>query len=222
MKSLRILTLIVFLVGVKTIINAQSVKSPNLESAKLRHKTMAVVPVFVTETDKTAKSRKENKDGITTQDENEGLGLQGALIDYFITKKPKNVNLTVEIQEKEITNSKLAGAGITWLDIQDYDKAELCKVLGVDAVMYVEVTKMQNLTKGGQAAIGFFTGVRVPTGNVTTVTNVFDGETGENLWNYTRKIPTDYWTSAGPEKLADNLMKKIVKEFPWVAKKAKK
>lgn len=221
MKKISVI-IIFLLISKATVLTGQITKSPNLEVAKLNHKNMAILPVFVTEKDKTAKARKENKDGNVTNDENEGFGLQRSLYDYFFTKKPKKINWTVEFQEYEITNKILKDNNIQWLDIPDYDKGELAKLLGVDAVMYVDVIKTENLTKGSQAAVSFFTGVTVPTGNVIVTTSVFDGASAENLWKYERKIPTDYWTSSGPDKLVDNLFKKIVQQFPWSQKVVKK
>lgn len=221
MKKLMLVASVLFLTTVVSSYG-QTYKSPNLETAKLNHKTMAILPVFVTEKDKTAAARKQDKDGNITNDENEGMALQRSVYDYFFTKKPKNINWTVEFQEYEVTNKTLKDNNIGWLDIPDYDKGELAKLLGVDAVMYLEVTKTENLTKGGQAAIGFVTGYHVPTGNVNVVTTVFDGATAENLWRYERTIPTDYWTSAGPDKLVDNLLKKVVQQFPWSQKVQKK
>jgi hypothetical protein len=199
---------------------AQSYKSPRLEEAKFNHKTMAVLPYYVTEKDKTARTKKEsgNKEGVTSTDETEGFNLQRALYNYFITRKPKNVNWTVTFQPYEETNQKLKAAGIVWEEIPNTPKDKLGEILGVDAYIYAEVKKTTTLDQGSKVAVQIFTGTNVPTGNVDVETSIYETESGELMWKLDNQVPTDYYYNIGADKLTDNLMKKAVNQFPYKEK----
>jgi|GEM_PF-4740545 len=205
-------------------INAQTYKSPRLEAAKFNHRTMAILPYFVSETDKTTRTKRQTgeKDGVTSTYETEGYNLQRAQYNYFITRKPKNINWTVTFQPYEETNQKLMGAGILWEDIPNTPKEKLGEILGVDAFIYAEVTKTTVLDHNDKVVVKVFTGYNVPTGNVEVETSIYESSTGELMWQLENRVPTDYYYNIGAERLTDNLMKKSVSQFPYKEKAKKK
>lgn len=223
MKSFKFsLALLVLFAAGK--LSAQTYKSPRLEEAKFNHRTIAILPYYVTEKDKTYRTRKEtgNKEGVTNTDETEGYNLQRSLYNYFITKKPKNINWTVTFQPYEETNQKLKDAAIVWEELPNTPKDKLGEILGVDAFIYAEVKKTTTLDQGSKVAVQIFTGTNVPTGNVDVETSIYESTSGELMWKQDRQIPTDYYYGIGADKIIDNLMKKAVSEFPYKEKVKKK
>lgn len=222
MKKYHVIALLIALFTLVKI-NAQNYKSPRLEEAKFNHKTMAILPYYVTEKDKTRQTKKEtgNKEGVTTTDETEGYNLQRGLYNYFITRKPKNINWTVTFQKYEETNGKLKDAGITWDDIPNTPKEQLGQILGVDAFIFAEVKKTSTMTQKDKMALQILVGVNASTGNVNVETSIYESASGELMWKLDNQVPTDYYYNMGADKLIDNLMKKTVSKFPY-KEKAKK
>lgn len=206
----------VLLIGTKAVSNAQQLfESPRLVSAKFNHKSMAILPVYVTYKDN---SNKETK-GIVQEDEMEGYNMQRSFYGYFITRKPKNVNWTVEIQQYEETNRRLTEAGIVYADLLQTPKDELSKILQVDAIYICEVKKLKTISDAAAVALDIFVGYGGYTGNIDVETSIYEGSSGELMWKYDRQLPTSYWGRS--DYLVDNIMKLNIKKFPYKEKKKK-
>ncbi len=196
--------------------NAQLWESPRLTTAKFNHKSMAIIPVYVTEKDNSSNANKEGRKGVIQEDEAEGYNLQRSFYNYFITRKPKKVNWTVTIQEYEVTNGKLADNNIKYADIMQTPKDELAKYLGVDAIFICEIKKTRTISDGAAIALDIFVGYGGYTGNIDVETSIFEGSTGELMWKYDRQLPTSYWGRS--DYLVDNLMKRTIEKFPYKEK----
>jgi hypothetical protein len=197
-------------------LSAQLYESSRLAEAKFNHKSMAILPVYVAEKDNSGQAKKEGRQGVVKEDESEGYNLQRSFYNYFITRKPKKVNWTVEIQTYEETNKKLSEANITYSDITQTPKDELAKILGVDALYFCEVKKLRTISDGGAVALDFFIGYGGYTGNIDIESSIYEGESGELMWKYDRQLPTSYWGQS--DFLVDNLMKRTIEKFPYKEK----
>lgn len=200
-------------------LSAQIWESPKMASAKLNHKSMAIIPVYVTQEDNSSDADRDSTRGIQQEDQTEGYNLQRSFHDYFITRKPKKYNWTVEIQDYVDTNNKLEEAGIAYSDLMNVGKDELASTLGVDAIYFCEVRKTKNISDGGAIALDIFVGTGGVQGNIVIETSIYEGSTGELMWKNTRQFMTTYWGRT--DYLVNNIMKQCIRKFPY-KEKAKK
>lgn len=200
--------------------NAQIYESPRMAEAKFNHRSIAILPVYVTEKDNSSDANGQGMKGVVQEDETEGYNLQRSFYTYFITRKPKKVNWTVEIQKYEETNEKLKNAGIKYEDIVNTPKDNLAEILGVDAIFFCHIKKLRTISDGAAVALNFFVGYGGYTGNIDIQTTIYEGSSGEMMWQYKRRLPTSYWGRS--DFLVDNIMKATVNKFPYKEKTKKK
>lgn len=210
--------LFILVAGAKSF--AQVWESPKMATAKFNHSTMAIIPVYITENDKSSDADKKGTKGVPQELETEGYNLQRSFYNYFITRKPKNVNWTVTIQEYEVTNQKLKDAGINYSDILATPKADIAGALGVDAIYFCEIRKTKTISDGAAVALDIFVGTGGIQGNMVIETSIYEGSSGELMWKYTRQFATSYWGRT--DYLVDNIMKQTVSKFPYKEKAKKK
>ncbi len=216
----KLSVLIAFFIGFAINIQAQIYESPRMAEAKFNHKSMAILPVYVTEKDNSSDAQKQGKKGLVQEDETEGYNLQRSFYNYFITRKPKKVNWTVQIQSYEETNQKLKNAGISYANFIDMPKDKIAETLGVDAIFLCEIKKLRTISDGAAVALDIFVGYGGYTGNINIQTTIYEGSSGEMMWQYKRKLPTSYWGRS--DYLVDNIMKTTVNKFPYKEKTKKK
>lgn len=198
---------------------AQVYKHPNIDQYKADHKTMAILPFVVTRIDKTKEGKNADLEKIEAENETYGFALQRSLRNYFITKKPKKYDWSVEMQSTEETNLLLSNAGIDYKEIILIPKDSLAAILGVDAILFTEVSTLQTISDGAAVALNVFTGYGGYTGNMNLKVEVYDGASGDMEWQYLRALPSSYWGQH--EMLINNLMKKTVNNFPYKNKVGK-
>lgn len=218
--KLKLSILFLFVAGFTMNMNAQIYESPKMAEAKFNHKSMAILPVYVTEKDNSSDAKRQGIKGVVQEDETEGYNLQRSFYTYFITRKPKKVNWTVEIQKYEETNEKLKNAGIEYEEIVNTPKDNLAEILGVDAIFFCHIKKLRTISDGAAVALNFFVGYGGYTGNIEIQTTIYDGSSGEMMWQYKRRLPTSYWGLS--DFLVDNIMKATVNKFPYKEKTKKK
>lgn len=218
--KLKLSILFLFVAGFAMNTNAQIYESPKMAEAKFNHKSMAILPVYVTEKDNSSDAKKQGNKGVLQEDETEGYNLQRSFYSYFITRKPKKVNWTVQIQGFEETNQKLKDAGIAYADIINTPKEKLATILDVDALFLCDIKKLRTISDGAAVALDIFVGYGGYTGNIDIQTTIYEGSSGEMMWQYKRKLPTSYWGRS--DYLVDNIMKATINKFPYKEKTKKK
>lgn len=217
MKAITVMITAMLVTGSTISARAQSWKHEKIDSYVASHKTMAILPFEIVTKDKTKDGQNRSPEQVAKDNEMDGYGMQRSLADYFITKKPKKYDWTVTFQPVEETNRKLKDKGLTYETMFQVDKDSLCKILGVDAVMYCYTESVRTLSDGAAVAVDIFTGYGGYTGNFQIDIKVHDGESGDMVWKYMRQLPTSYWGQY--ERLIENLMKRTVEAFPWKVKK---
>ncbi len=138
-------------------------------------------------------------------------------------------DIYVSIEDINITNAKLQEAGITIKDTWKKDPTELAEILGVDAVVKVDLHKDYFLTNEESAIINVATTVFSGVINRTTAgintrrlgrtsemyvnATLIDGDAGVSLWAYNKKYDTD-WQCETDEAIS-RINHKISKRFPY-------
>ncbi|WP_162425880.1 hypothetical protein [Pontibacter pudoricolor] len=189
----------------------QIYQAPSFSQVKSNHKVVAVLPFDVA-----IESRKLPK-GVTPemiQDEqrNYGYGIQSDVYGYFLKEMSKN-KYTVNFQDVSKTNAILNNAGFSYSDLSLKSKDELCKLLGVDAVVSGKATMSKPMSDGAAIAVGLLVGAWGPTNTVNTTITIHEGNAGDLMWKY------DYVASGSigstRQSLTNALMRNSSKKFPY-------
>ena len=169
-----------------------------------KEKTVAVLPptVFITlpgnKTDNT----------LTVQQETEALNLLHEMFNWMVKRKEQG-KFSVNIQDIEITQSKLKEAGIP--EGKQYTHAELCRLLGVDEIIISRYDLKRVMTWNQAVALGASTGVFMPNTRAKVSISAYNLQENNMVWNYNRKISclcTD-------DKFANQVMRPVSKKMPY-------
>ncbi|WP_375585213.1 hypothetical protein [Cyclobacterium xiamenense] len=109
-------------------------KNAEVESLVENHETIATLPFQARVTLPPNQMQSLSADELASLERLEGQSIQQALFTWFQNHKEKG-ELTVNVQDPAVTNSKLTAAGISLHNYQDIAPAHLAAVLGVDAIV---------------------------------------------------------------------------------------
>lgn len=186
-------------------------KSENFESSKKTVKTLAILPFNVTI------DTKRLPKGITIEtlkesQEKTGYDIQSAAYSWFLHRLKE---YTVSFQDVDKTNALLKKANINYDDIVVQDKADLCKLLGVDGVISGKAIMSKPMSEGGAIATAVLIGWAGATNKTDVTLNIHDASS-TLLWKYDYEASGSLGSSA--DKLADNLMRNASRKFPYKTK----
>ena len=153
----------VFLIGLSVVLFSSCAKIFYSSDAKVlaaKHKTIAIVPPTVT----IAPTKKLQGDALKEQQKGESLNFQKEMYSWMLKRKRQG-KISQEIQEIQTTNAKLSKAGYPETPTTT---AEICEVLGVDAIM----TSSFGLSKPMSEAAAVVTGLLTNFGGSTNEVHV--------------------------------------------------
>ncbi|AWV99309.1 hypothetical protein [Arcticibacterium luteifluviistationis] len=202
----RILTALVVLTYIVTSCasNAPYV-SADVQNAISYHQKIAVLPFDVSFNEE----YKQNRRGRTGADywrEQERLAGLDMQKEFFISvaKQVEKGKFEKVVQDFLTTNRLLESAGVKIYDIPKLDKGELCRVLNVDAVVWGETSIVVNPPFGFSSLPG----------GATTFGNLYDGRTGELLWQKKlSQTPTSRMDT--PQRLGAETARQLAKILPY-------
>lgn len=190
-------------------------QSSSFDLALARHKVVAILPAGVTTRLRPNEAKKITPEQLEEMNEKTGFAIQDRMYSWFLRRSDKH-RYTVSFQDITRTNALLKDAGISYRDIATRDRAELAKLLGVDAVLQDHTSMDKPMSDGAALAVGVLFGVWGSTNQVNTTINIHDGKSGDLLWKY------DYVASGTVGSSADNLvnalMRNASRKFPYNAK----
>jgi len=134
----------------------------------------------------------------------------------WFLRRSDRFHYTVTFQDVNKTNSILKKEGITYSDLATKDRAELAKLLGVDAVLQNRSRMEKPMSEGAAVAVGLLVGAWGATNKVETTINIHDGKSAELLWKYDYEASGTVGSST--TKLVDALMRNASKNFPYKTK----
>ncbi|MDP4263405.1 MAG: hypothetical protein Q8941_12840 [Bacteroidota bacterium] len=187
-------------------------KSNNFSAALARHKTVAILPAECT-----IQLRPNEAKKLSAEQQNElvnktAYDIQDKMYGWFLRRSDK-FHYTVSFQDINKTNAKLKDAGIAYEDLKSKDRADLAKILGVDAVMQGKTISEKPMSEGAAVAVGLLVGAWGNTNKVQTAINIHDGKSGELLWKYDYEASGSVGSST--TRLVDALMRNATKKFPY-------
>lgn len=172
------------------------------------HKTLAIIP-FLSQVKLNAKVDENTRHQI---ENSEGTAVQNALETYFLKQKNRK-KLTISIQNIEKTNTLLSKNHIDRNNMDIYTTEELCKLLGVDAMISGTISLNVRLSKGIQenefSLVDYVVGKSFGRINM----KISDGATGKLLWKYEKDI--DRKTGKNTNDLIESMMRQASRKFPY-------
>jgi hypothetical protein len=120
---------------------------------------------------------------------------------------------SVEFQDVDKTNSLLLKSGTAYEDIKALSKEEVCKLLGVDAVIGGKVITSKPMSDGAAIAVGLLVGAWGSTNKATASVTIHDKAESKLLWKYDFQYSGSVGSST--ESLTNALMKNVSKKFPY-------
>ena len=189
--------------------------SSNFSSALARHRTVAILPAEVNIQLRPSEARKVSAEQLEDITNKTAYDIQDKMYGWFLRRGDK-YSYTVSFLDINKINAKLKDAGVVYTDLRSKDRAELARILGVDAVMQAKIVSEKPMSEGAAVAVGVIFGVWGSTNKVQTAINIHDGQGGDLLWKYDYEATGTVGSST--TRLVDALMRNATKKFPYSAK----
>ena len=180
--------------------------SPDAKTLALNHKSLAIIPPSVSIA---PPRRNADVNVLKEQQKIESLNFQKEMYAWLLKRKMQG-KVMPEILDIETTNSKLKKAGYP---DNPLTPAELCRILGVDAVMGSNYYLSKPMSEGAAIAVGIIFGMWGSPNEVTVSLNLQDCENTKLIWNYDHKYSGSIGSS--PAQLVDGLMRNASKKMPY-------
>lgn len=191
-------------------VGARGYASPDAIQLAMNHRTVAVLPSKVT----IAAQRKVDPAAIAQQQASEALNFQSAMHAWLLRRKGQG-RFQPELLDVGTTNAKLTQAG--YFNGTALTPAEICNLLGVDAVINSNFMMSKPVSEGAAIAIWAVTGVATPTNSVTANFDLYDASGKKTIWNFNRNVQGSTFSDA--QSLVDYLMRRASKKMPYAKMK---
>ena len=207
MKKFALITL-ACLFALNSFAQKQIFESPHLKAAIAQHKTVAILPFTVRIRYKTPP---KNYDASTNHDQEveTGLKVQSSMFTYLLRKAD---DYTVTFQDPEETNVILNKTKL--IDsLSTHTKAEIAKILGVDAVIFGSYDQETTRSETGAIITAVAFGFGGKTGDGVLTIEIANGTDSELLWRYTKKMDASLFNSS--DDVMESQMRKLARNFPY-------
>ena len=189
---------------------------PALRDLIAEHKTVAILPISVTITDKKmAKSKQNTPEAIAEKEQQFQTNFQRSFYERLAQMQEKE-KLTITVQDVDETNRLLAENGIETIeDIFDEEPSKITDILGVDALFSANVEILQMMSKGGALALSLLSDSAITSDRSKVALTLYDGYTGARIWEVRQKFDnfTPFWKT---ETLIQTMLKgEVDKYFPY-------
>ena len=219
MKNFRIfasLSVAVFMVYfLSACAGSKDFVSNNFERVKPTHRIIAILP-FDVRFDNSQNQKNQNPKRNWSEQERQGsIDMQKDLF-IALAKQVQKGRYEVAFQDFSKTNKILGDNNIAIYDIAAKDKAEIAKLLGVDAVIWgqtdVKITKVNRNSYSPYAYNSYNRGIY--NDGVTSTANIYDASTNEMVWSTNQsEHPTSRLNT--PHELASRVMDYVAKRLPY-------
>jgi hypothetical protein len=187
----------------------QLYKVADFDKYKSRHKIVAILPFSATLDAR--KTKGQDSEAVAASIKKTGYDMQNTLFSELLRKFSKDKYI-VEFQDVNKTNALLTKGNITYDDIALKDKGEICKLLGVDAVISGTVRMTKPMSDGAGIALALL-GVGAATNKTDVSLSINDAEEGKLLWKYDWQASGSIGSSS--ESLGKGLARSVSRQFPY-------
>ncbi len=204
----------------------------NFEEKTEKHKVVAILPAEVTHTGKLPKNL--TPEAIAEAEERESIDFQYALMNSILNHaNTKKYYTTVNFQDINTTQKILEQHNISVRDSWKKDDEELASLLGVDAVIRMNIRKQRFMSDevsygvgvAKQVIYGTKIGLKVPVpGSVGKTYDIYATcnllSDNQTLWNDNYKRSTDY--EVQPNVVVEWITNDFGENFPYKEKRKKR
>jgi len=179
--------------------------SPDATPLARAQKIIAIAPP------KVAIAARKNIDGnaLIEQQKTESVNFQREMYSWMLKRKMQGT-ITIEIQDVETTNAKLANAGFN--NGQLLTPIDMCNILGVDGIMTSNYSLSKPMSEGAAIAVALLVGVWGATNEATVSLSIHDQSAKKMIWNFDHKLSSSL---GSPARLVDALMRQASREMPY-------
>lgn len=118
--------------------------------------------------------------------------------------------ISVEIQDVETTNAKLAAAGFQNGNFLTPD--DLSKILNVDGILTSNYALSKPISEGAAVALAVLGGWWAPTNEAVVSLSLHDRGAEKMIWNYDHRLTS---TLGSPARLVNELMREASRRMPY-------
>ena len=179
--------------------------SPDATPLARAQKVIAIAPP------KVAIAARKNIDGtaLIEQQKAESVNFQREMYSWMLKRKMQGT-ISVEIQDVETTNARLANAGFN--NGQLLTPIDMCNILGVDGIMTSNYSLSKPMSEGAAIAFALLVGVWGATNEAAASLSIHDQSENKMIWNYDHKLSSSL---GSPARLVDDLMRQASREMPY-------
>ena len=188
--------------------SAKIFSSPDAKTLASKQQTLAIIPPTVS----IAAKKNISAEALQVQQKTESLNFQNAIYSWMLNRKMKE-KITVDIQDIETTNARLARAGYPETPMTTN---ELCETLGVNGIMTSNFALTKPMSEGAAIAVAVLLGGAAKTNRVQVRLGINDCENNKTIWSYEHRLSGGLGSS--PSSIVNQLMKKASKKMPHVKK----
>lgn len=181
--------------------------SPDLKNKIATHKKVAILP-FSTTISYKKQPKNFNAEANREQEMKMSKSIQSSMYTFLLRKSSK---YTVYFQDVEETNILLKKAGVED-KLDEMTKAEIAKILGVDAVIGGKFEQEQSRSEVGAVITGVLFGLS-KTGSGSLTMTINDAENSDLLWRFFYSMDDDVFSST--DVLVERMMRKVSRNFPY-------
>lgn len=199
-------------------------QSPDFDQKTARHKTVAILPVYMVQTGHHPKDVSEAN--VKAANEKWGYVFQESLQSFILKQTQKNrKGQMVDFQATQKTNALLKEQGLSVEALYSKQPEEIARLLGVDAVIMTNMNHNKNFSDGvayGLAAartvVNVFSrtatlGTGVNASDVNINCSLYDAQDSKLLWKTYRDGGTDL--PANVNELIEHYSNWIAKKLPY-------
>ena len=210
-QSFLILSIISFILfsNVNFSQGKQIFESPDLKVIIKKHSLIAILPFEVNITYK-KQPKNFSVDANKAQENKMETSIQSSMYTFLLRRKS---DYSVNFQDVDKTNILLKKAGV-YDKLKETTRDEICKILGVDAVIGGTFASEQSKSEGAAIATAIiFGGLGGKTGSGTLTMTLNDGATGDLIWRFYKTMDDSITTST--DDLVEHMMRKVSRNFPY-------
>jgi hypothetical protein len=187
--------------------------NPNFTELAKHHSKIAVLPFKTIIKLRPKQMEKMTPEQFDKLQNDEGLAVQSAVLSYFLKRKEQH-DLNVSVLDVNTTNALLKKNNINNENIDSFTPAELCTLLGVDAVLSGLFQTDKPMSDGASLALFMVVGFAGPTNSGSVTININDGKTGELLWKYDKTLSRSLGSDTNT--IIKTMMRKASRKLPYI------
>jgi hypothetical protein len=197
-----------FLLVIATVLLQSCAKvfyTPDARNLAGTQRIIAIIPPKVS----IAPRRKVDAAALIEQQKTESINFQREMYSWMLRRKMQGY-ISVDIQDVETTNAKLAAAGFQ--DGNFLTPNELSKILNVDGILTSNYALSKPVSEGAAIALTIIGGWWAPTNEAVVSLSIHDSGTDRMIWNYDHRLSS---TLGSPSRLVDELMRQASRKMPY-------